>query len=381
MNAFLAIIGDTWRQSKQQVVFFVLAGVLLLTSLFFISFFRVKTVETGEILSFPYVEDRADKGLELVWDLEYLQLVHKELGHDEELKADQEEVDEAKLRFQVAAREMAQEGNGASPEKQLELQEKVTSLNKEYTKKRDALEDKQKEQIEKAQKLVDERTQGMSDLDKGVEIWLGWASSWLFRFSMWLFIAACGVYFPNMLGQGAVDVLISKPVTRAQLFFGKFAGGLVLFSALLLTVYVLTFLGVGIRTGVWHLRFFAAMPLTIFSAALLFAIVGWIGVFTRSTAFSIIIGYFFYVVVDTFLGWVFGVMSRIPPEWGGAASVLKKVGDGANYIFPGFGRLMDASYASTLNVPILDAQPVVVALVWLGVCLGTAYWRFQRLDF
>ena len=85
MNAFLAIIGDTWRQSKQQIVFFILAGVLLLTSVCFIGIFRVKTVETGErFISLPVHRGSRRQGARArLGPPVPASLVHKELGHDE----------------------------------------------------------------------------------------------------------------------------------------------------------------------------------------------------------------------------------------------------------------------------------------------------------
>lgn len=367
MGAFLAIVGDTWRQSKQQIVFFILAGVLLLTGIGFVAGFKVKSNEEGKpVMSFPFGDEKAQFGLDFLWDAKYRELVHQELKHDVVLKAKQEEVE--KLRSSLKPQQMVDLDNEEPSAEQLAVAKAI----EDYTQLR-------KDQVEAAQKVVDERSKNLSSVDKGVEIWLHWATWLLFKFSMWLFIAGCAGYFPGMLAAGAVDVLVSKPISRAQLFFGKFLGGMVLFSALLFVVYLLVFLGVGIRTGTWHLRFFAGIPLTIFSASLLYAMVAWIGVFTRSTAFAIIIGYLFYFIIDTFVGWTqrIGEVSEIAESF----TTVKTVSDFAKIAFPGFGRLEDAASAAVLNVPILEFQPFMVASLWLIACLGTAYYKFYKLDF
>ncbi|MBX3181199.1 MAG: ABC transporter permease subunit [Polyangiaceae bacterium] len=369
MTAFLAIVEDTWRQSKQQVVFFILAGVLVLTAIGFLAGFKVKNNAEGkQVMSLPFGSDEeAGLGLDFLWDAKYRELVHQELKHDEALRRKREEYEAAQARFA----ELARSGTPGD--------EALTAANNAIDDKRRELKDLQTSQLEAAQEVVDQRTKGLSEMDKGVEIWLHWTVWLLFKFSMWLFIAGCAGYFPGMLAAGAVDVLVSKPISRAQLFFGKFLGGMVLYSALLLAVYLLVFVGVGIRTGVWHGRLFAGIPLTIFSAALLYSMVAWIGVFTRSTAFAIIIGYLFYFIIDTFVGWTqrIGEIGELAESF----STVKAVSDFAKIAFPGFGRLEDAASAAVLNVPILEFQPFLVATLWMAACLGTAYWRFQKLDF
>ncbi|MCA9645605.1 MAG: ABC transporter permease subunit [Polyangiaceae bacterium] len=368
MNAFMAIVGDTWRQSKQQIVFFILAGLLLLTGIGFIAGFKVKTNDADEkVLGFPFGGDKAQLSLDLLWDAQYRELIHQELGHDKVLKEKSEAYDATKARFEALARNPSAN------------QDDIQKANDDLTEQRKDLKALQQKQSEEAQEVVENRTKNLNRLDKGVEMWLHWAVEFLFKFSMWIFIAGCAGYFPNMLSAGAVDILVSKPVTRAQLFFGKFLGGLVLYAALITAVYFVVFLGVGIRTGVWHLRFFAGIPTTIFAAALLYSIVGWIGVFTRSTAFAIITGYLFYFIIDTFVGWTQKLGDVFALEEG--FNTLKSISDFAKIAFPGFDRLEDAAAATVMNVPIWEFQPFLVASLWMAICLGTAYWRFQKLDF
>ena len=367
MTAFGAIVGDTWRQSKQQVVFFVLAAGLLLVGSISIFAFKVRTTESNEKVIWIPFGDNKEVGFDLLWDAQYRDLIHKELGHEKALEEKNDQYALAKTRFEGLARDPKSS------------QDDIQKANDDLTEKRNDLKALQQKQSEEAQEVVDQRAKGLSRMDKGVEMWMHWSVKWLFTASMWIFIACCAVYFPGMLSAGAVDVLVSKPVSRAQLFFGKFAGGLVLYVALLTIVYLLVWVGVGARTGVWHMRFFAGIPTTIFSAALLYGIVDLIEVLTRSTTFSIIIGYVFYALIDSFVGLIQNLKNILPDE--GMAGTVKSVSEFANAVLPGFGRLEDSAAASVMNVPIAEAQPFIVAGVWLAICLGIAYWRFLKTDF
>ncbi|MCA9626135.1 MAG: ABC transporter permease subunit [Myxococcales bacterium] len=367
MNAFLAIVGDTWRQSKQQIVFFIMTGFLVLVAGISIFAFKVRTSETNEKVLWVPFGDNNEAGFDILWDAQYRELIHKELGHEKVLEEKNEAYDLAKSRFEALARDPKS------------AQDDIQKANDDLTEKRKELKALQQKQSEEAQEVVDQRTKGLNRLDKGVEMWLHWSVEWLFKASMWLFIACCAVYYPGMLSAGAVDVLVSKPVSRAQLFFGKFLGGLVLYFALITAIYLLVFIGVGARTGVWHMRFFAGIPTTVLSAALLYGIVGLIGVLTRSTAFSIIVGYFFYAFIDTGVGAIQSLRNILPDE--GFAGTVKSISEFANSTLPGFGTLEDSAAASVMNVPIAEYQPFAIAAVWLIICLGIGYWRFLKSDF
>src|SRR5690606_26878528 len=124
----------------------------------------------------------------------------------------------------------------------------------------------------------------------------------IFLISMFGFIAVCAVYIPNMIESGSIDLVLSKPLRRWQIYFGKYLGGLLLYSVALTVAYILLFVGVGMASGVWHWAFFGALPMTIFALALLYSIVAWVGLWTRSTAMAMVIGYIYYLVVDTAVG-------------------------------------------------------------------------------
>jgi ABC-type transport system involved in multi-copper enzyme maturation permease subunit len=234
------------------------------------------------------------------------------------------------------------------------------------------------EERERVDKLLAERTASISMLQKGVEYWLSQAATMLFIIAMLGFIAACAGYVPAMIEAGSIDLVLSKPIRRWHLFFGKYIGGLLLISAALLAVYVAVFTGTGLVTGVWHWPFFNALPMTIFSLALLNAIVGWVGLWTRSTSMAMVIGYVYYLVVDT------AVALLADPAAAPFLNELKGVGALAEFVkatFPSFKWLRESAEASIFSVWFFPWKHLVVGAIWLVVCLGTAYNRFRINDY
>ena len=379
MNAFLAIVEDTWRQSKQQIVFLLLLAVLALLVLGAVALPAVHERPQGGPVLTLWFQDDSTAGFDAGWDERYRQAVAEEQRHEDRLREPRRRAMDAQQEFFAARQRVAKARLRAAPaEDQRPLEEALEKAKARADQQVGAYEDLERDLRSDAQAVVDRRAGGITALRKGVEVWLATWASLMFMVSMWGFIAAAAGYFPGMLQAGAVDVLVAKPVGRGQIFLGKYVGGMVLYAAALLAAYLLIFLGVGIRTGEWHVQFFSAIPLTIYAVALLYAVVAWVGVFTRRTALAIVLGYVFYFVIDTAVGalqWIGDVRVLQGIDW------LTTVSEWSRLLFPGFSRLKSAASASVVNVPIFEWQPILVGLVWLALLLGTAHWRFRKLDF
>jgi hypothetical protein len=121
---------------------------------------------------------------------------------------------------------------------------------------------------------------------------------------------------------------------------------------------------------------FGAAPVTLFSAALLYAVVAVIGVITRSTVLSLLGGYAYYLVVDTGIQ-LLQRLDRIGLKLGW----LDQTARVSRWIFPAFGRLRDTASAAVLHIPIFEWQPILVGAGWLAGLLGLGYLMFRRIDF
>lgn len=100
-------------------------------------------------------------------------------------------------------------------------------------------------------------------------------------------IATAGV-IPAFLEQGSVDVVLSKPITRAKLFLGKYLGCMA-FTTLQVSYFViLTFFIAGNWWGFWIWGYLWAIPLVILMFSYLFAFCALFGVLTRSALASLL---------------------------------------------------------------------------------------------
>jgi hypothetical protein len=104
-----------------------------------------------------------------------------------------------------------------------------------------------------------------------------------------LILIATAGFFPAFVERGAVDVLLSKPISRGMLFFGKYVGSMVFVFFQASLFVLLTFLVVGIRWHVWLPGYLLSVPLTIIGFSYLYCISVWVGVATRSSITAIFV--------------------------------------------------------------------------------------------
>lgn len=116
----------------------------------------------------------------------------------------------------------------------------------------------------------------------GVTIWLTWAA-------IILALISTASIFPNMMTSGAIDTLLTKPISRLRLFITKYFLGLG-FVALQVTVFCVTsFFVIGLRAATWEPALFLAIPIVLLFFSYLYAICVLVGVMTRSTMLAVIV--------------------------------------------------------------------------------------------
>ena len=321
MSALWAIIVDTWRQSRQQVVFIIMLVVLALLAVVpaVIAAPEQREGDDGqsvEVIGVLGMEGSAE-ALAANWGVLYGQSVVLERGIDSLDGGDGLEIFEE---FEKIA-----ELQATTPMKQ-----------------------------------------------RGVEVLLYYASRLIFSVSMLLFIIASSGYFPLMLESGAIDIVLAKPLPRWKVLIGKYLGGLALFSVALIGTYIVLVVGLGLRTGVWHPAVFWLLPAQLLIAATLFALIALLGLVSRSTTLCVVLGLTYYFLVDTVISGL--VMAEFAVDW---ARILSRVLE----FMPNFGRIKDMATLAVIRRPAPDLELVGVTVAWLVLTLVLSWWKFERTDY
>ncbi len=111
-------------------------------------------------------------------------------------------------------------------------------------------------------------------LNYGIGFWLTWLATVLALIST-------ASLFPDFLAGGAVDLYLSKPISRLRLFLTKYLCGL-LFVALQIGCFcAASFAVIGLRGRAWEPGIFLAVPIVLLFFSYLFCFCVLIGVWTH----------------------------------------------------------------------------------------------------
>lgn len=119
-------------------------------------------------------------------------------------------------------------------------------------------------------------------VELGVKLWLTWAASILALISTASII-------PDFLAGGAVELTLSKPISRVRLFLTKYAAGLLFVALQVLVFSTGAFLIIGFKAGAWEPGLFLAVPIVLAFFSYLYCICAWLGLRTRSTIASLLL--------------------------------------------------------------------------------------------
>ncbi len=101
-------------------------------------------------------------------------------------------------------------------------------------------------------------------------------------------IATAG-FLPSLMQRGTIDVMLSKPIARWQLFLGKYLGSMA-FVGVHATIFVgLTFLVCGLRWGVWLPGYLLSIPLMVLLFSYLYCISVLVAIPSRSTVAAVLV--------------------------------------------------------------------------------------------
>ena len=117
--------------------------------------------------------------------------------------------------------------------------------------------------------------------DVVVRFWLAW-------FAVVLALVASASVFPEFLREGAIEVLLSKPIGRVRLFLWKYLGSLMFVAVQVGLFAAIAFVAIGARLGEWNFSVFWSVPLVTLVFSLVYCVAVLIGVVTRSTLFSLL---------------------------------------------------------------------------------------------
>lgn len=134
----------------------------------------------------------------------------------------------------------------------------------------------------------------------GINLWLGWGATILA-------LVSTASMVPEMVSSGAIEMTLSRPISRLRLFLTKYAAGLTFVGIQALVFALGAVLVIGVRGGVWDARPLLAVPIMVALFSFLYCVCVLVGLLTRSTLIALITVVLLWLFIWA-LGTVEGIM-------------------------------------------------------------------------
>jgi ABC-2 type transport system permease protein len=206
-------------------------------------------------------------------------------------------------------------------------------------------------------------------------------SGFLYVLCTFLAIFATAHLVPRMQEKGTIDLYLSRPVSRVGLLMSRYIAGLILAGSNVLYLMVSVWAIVAWKTGVMHGRFLLAGAIIMLVIATLLAFAFLVGVFTSSTAVSIMTTYGIFIFSAALVGHE-NYAAAVSKEW--QAWLI----NGMYWVFPKTAELAQAvvAFVGGAELPermtnVLTPAPFLTTAAFGIACLVLASWLFTRKEF
>lgn len=192
-----------------------------------------------------------------------------------------------------------------------------------------------------------------------------------------LAIFSCASFIPIMLEKGNIDLLLSKPVSRDQLLWGKFFGGILVVLLNIAFLVIGIWLIISIKFSSWNFSFLTIILSTTFAFTVLYSLMILFGIITKSSTLGMMITYFVYIILSPLL-------FTIKDKFYGmiASSFVKDLVDVFYYIIPKTHEILGKITTDLVSGKSIESyQPVLTSLAFLILTMGIAISIFRKKDF
>ena len=191
-----------------------------------------------------------------------------------------------------------------------------------------------------------------------------------------LAIFSSASFVPVMLEKGNIDLLLSKPISRAQLLWGKYTGGILVVLINIAFLIIGVWLIISIKFSYWNFAILWSILLITFAYAALNAVIVLFGVTTKSSILGMMTAYFIYLILSPFL---LAAKDRMLPFL--ENKVLNTILDGFYYIIPKTSELFGKDIFNLASGTNIEIQPIVSSFLFLIFIMILSVEIFKRKDF
>ncbi len=197
----------------------------------------------------------------------------------------------------------------------------------------------------------------------------------LFGLGLFLSIFSAASFIPSMLEKGNVELILSKPISRSQIIWGKFWGGILI---VLLNVAYLIFglwVLIGFKFGLWDVGLLYAILTITYTFTVLYGLMILIGILTQSSLLAMMSTYLIFFILSPLLA----VRDKL--ELLINNNIVNKVIDGLYYFFPKTSELASYTLNLTIGKSNVELQPILSSFLFLILTMYMSIIIFNKKDY
>lgn len=215
----------------------------------------------------------------------------------------------------------------------------------------------------------------VEDMVRGEETFYGTA---IVMATLFLGIFATAGIVPSMMEKGTIDLLLSKPISRTTLLFGRLLGGILAVLVNLVAFVTAIWALYGFASGVWYLPFLGStIAIAFFAYLVVLSGVLLMNVMSESWILPLCIAYVHVMVLAPTLANREETLFTIIHS-----SIARGILDGLHYMLPqtavlATNSLRDAIVSST----VISWEPFIQGAIFAAIATTLAVRQFNRKDF
>ncbi len=196
-------------------------------------------------------------------------------------------------------------------------------------------------------------------------------ASYLFGTLLGLF--ATQPLISGFVEQGRVDLLLSKPISRARLLSGHIFGVWWLVASLVTYLVGAIWMVISIKTGLWLTHFLIAIPIIVVMFGVMYSIVMTIGVTLRNTGLALVVSY-----GCIFFSAVLAAKDQIIPQIGDVASAIFVT---LYHVLPNYIEVISIMSQLASGEIVTSWYPLYSSILFGVAVYAIGFFIFARKDF
>jgi len=133
----------------------------------------------------------------------------------------------------------------------------------------------------------------------------------VFFISLFISLFATSGLFPDMLQKGNIDLILSKPLSRQNIFFQRFFGGITLVGLNIIYMIIFSWIILSVKFEIWNFRYlFSALIIMIFFFNI-YSFMTLISIAIKNSVLSLLLTYFIVFILSPIIGAIarFGILN------------------------------------------------------------------------